>query len=188
VKAILVARHPRPVRVANGVWMRPEASFGRCPAPDIVYVPELFVPPDDPSGDRFKFERRWLRQCHAQGATIAAACSGTLMIAENDAHPSPVTEMVELSRLPERTFKRRFKKATGLSPLDYAHSIRLEEAKQMLETTDTPIERIAVDVGYQDDSFFRRLFRRRVGLTPRAYRQRVQSFRDVLVEAENGGS
>jgi transcriptional regulator GlxA family with amidase domain len=129
-----------------------------------------------------------LRQCHAQGATIAAACSGTLMIAENDAHPSPVTEMVELSRLPERTFKRRFKKATGLSPLDYAHSIRLEEAKQMLETTDRPIERIAVDVGYQDDSFFRRLFRRRVGLTPRAYRQRVQSFRDVLVEAENGGS
>ncbi|MGF1563448.1 MAG: GlxA family transcriptional regulator [Geminicoccaceae bacterium] len=108
-------------------------------------------------------------------------------IAENYAHPAPVAEMIDRSRLPERSFKRRFKAATGLTPLDYVQSIRLEEAKQMLETTELAVEAIATEVGYEDDSFFRRLFRRKVGLSPRDYRQRFQSFRKVLVEAANGG-
>ncbi|HEY2616906.1 MAG TPA: helix-turn-helix domain-containing protein [Acetobacteraceae bacterium] len=51
--------------------------------------------------------------------------------------------MTKLSDLPERTFIRRFAKATGLSPLEYVHALRLEEAKQMLETGDNPIEAIA---------------------------------------------
>jgi transcriptional regulator GlxA family with amidase domain len=40
-------------------------------------------------------------------------------------------------------FKRRFEKATGLSPLEYVHTLRLEEAKQMLEAGDEPVEAIA---------------------------------------------
>lgn len=85
---------------------------------------------------------------------------------------SPVSQMVELSGLAERTFKRRFTQATGMSPLEYIHRLRLEEAKQMLEAGDDPIEAIAVEVGYQDPSFFNRLFRREVALTPAQYRRR----------------
>lgn len=85
---------------------------------------------------------------------------------------SPVAQMVELSGLPERTFKRRFALATGMSPLDYVHTLRLEEAKQLLESTDLPVEAVALEVGYQDASFFGRLFKRKVALTPAQYRRR----------------
>ena len=55
-----------------------------------------------------------------------------------------------------------------------------EETKQMLETGDAPVEAVAAEVGYQDTSFFGRLFRRRVGLTPAQYRRRFSSLRRAL--------
>ena len=93
-------------------------------------------------------------------------------VAMNYASPAPVAQMVALSHLPERTFKRRFALATGMAPLDYVHHVRLEEAKQMLEGGSDPVEAIAVDIGYSDSSFFSRLFRRKVGMGPVQYRQR----------------
>ena len=88
--------------------------------------------------------------------------------------------MIKLSGLPERSFIRRFSKATGMSPLDYVHSLRLEEAKRMLETEDLAVEAIANEVGYEDASFFGRLFHRKVGLTPTQYRRRFGSLRRAL--------
>lgn len=96
---------------------------------------------------------------------------------------SPVRRMVTLSGLPERTFKRRFTRATGMSPLEYVHTLRLEEAKQMLEASDAPVEAIATEVGYQDPSFFGRLFRRRVALTPAQYRRRFGGLKRSLERA-----
>jgi transcriptional regulator GlxA family with amidase domain len=107
-------------------------------------------------------------------------------IAENYAHPAPVAAMVEHSTLPERSFKRRFTQATGLTPLEYVHTLRLEEAKQLLETTDFAIDAVANEVGYEDSSFFRRLFRRKVGLSPHAYRLRFSAFRKALANAGHG--
>jgi transcriptional regulator GlxA family with amidase domain len=139
--------------------------------------------------EAMRVARSWLIDWHREGqlpfASLARAAQtrdGMIAdmqewIADNYGHPAPVGKMVELSGLPARTFKRRFKEATGLPPLDYVHSIRLEEAKQMLETTDRPIEQVAAEVGYEDSSFFRRLFRRKVGLTPHAYRQRAPGVR-----------
>ena len=101
-------------------------------------------------------------------------------VAEHYAGPSPVGAMTKLSGLPERTFIRRFVKATGLSPLEYVHALRLEEAKQILETEELSIEAIAEQVGYEDASFFGRLFRRKVGLTPAQYRLRFGSLRRAL--------
>jgi transcriptional regulator GlxA family with amidase domain len=100
--------------------------------------------------------------------------------AEHYADPSPVGAMTKLAGLPERTFIRRFVKATGLSPLEYVHALRLEEAKQILETEELSIEAIAEQVGYEDTSFFGRLFRRKVGLTPAQYRLRFGSLRRAL--------
>ena len=117
-------------------------------------------------------------------------------IAENYANPSPVTSMVRLSGLAERTFIRRFVKATGLSPIEYVHALRLEEAKQILETEELAIEAVAGQVGYEDASFFSRLFRRRVGLTPAEYRRRfaflgralrMPGETDAVLAHQNGG-
>ena len=96
--------------------------------------------------------------------------------------PAPVNAMVHLSGLAERSFKRRFQKATGMSPLEYVHTLRLEEAKQMLETSNHPIESIANEIGYEDAGFFSRLFRRQVSLTPAQYRKRFGSMRRALTK------
>lgn len=93
---------------------------------------------------------------------------------------SPIALMVELSELRERSFIRRFIKTTGMKPIDYVHAVRLEEAKQMLETTQLIVEAIAEEIGYQDASFFTRLFRRKVGMTPAQYRLRFGFLSRIL--------
>lgn len=103
-----------------------------------------------------------------------------LWIAKHYDQDSPVASMARLSGLSERSFKRRFARATGMSPLEYVHTLRLEESKQILETTDQPVEEVAIEVGYEDSSFFTRLFRRKIGLTPAQYRRRFQGLREVL--------
>jgi len=105
-----------------------------------------------------------------QGDPLIARCQE--WAAEHYRHESPVATMAQMSGLAERTFSRRFAQATGHAPLEYVHTLRLEEAKQLLESGALAIEAVAVEVGYQDASFFGRLFRRKVGLTPAQYRRR----------------
>lgn len=95
-------------------------------------------------------------------------------IAANVAVARPAEEMRRRSGLPARTFARRFAAATGHSPIAYVQRLRVEEAKRRLERTDTPVERIAWEVGDEDPAAFRRLFRRIAGLPPGAYRRRFQ--------------
>jgi len=86
----------------------------------------------------------------------------------------PVEEMARRSGLAERTFKRRFLKATGHAPLAYVQQLRVEEAKRRLERTNDAIEQIGWRVGYEDAAFFRRLFKRVTGITPGRYRRQFQ--------------
>jgi transcriptional regulator GlxA family with amidase domain len=71
-----------------------------------------------------------------------------------------------------RHFKRRFKSATGDSPLSYLQRIRIEAAKLQLETTRESIDEITWQVGYEDSNSFRKLFKKFTGLSPREYRDR----------------
>lgn len=87
---------------------------------------------------------------------------------------SPVEELLKQTRLAERTFKRRFTLATGLTPIAYVQRLRIEDAKRRLERTDAPIDGISWQVGYEDPAFFRRLFKRNTGLAPGAYRRRFR--------------
>ena len=87
---------------------------------------------------------------------------------------NPVDEMVRRSGLPERSFKRRFTKATGYSPIAYVQHLRVEEAKRRLESTDAPIDEVSWNVGYEDPAFFRRLFKRITRITPSAYRRKFR--------------
>lgn len=95
-------------------------------------------------------------------------------LAEHYAEPNPVARVTQLSGLPVRTFKRRFRSATGYTPIDYIQALRIEEAKQMLETTAEATDAVAHAVGYDDPAFFRRLFKRLTGVTPARYRQRFR--------------
>ena len=87
---------------------------------------------------------------------------------------SPVEEMIRRSKLAERTFKRRFAAATGLTPIAYVQRLRIEDAKRRLERTDASVDEISWRVGYEDSAFFRRLFKRTTGLAPGAYRKRFR--------------
>lgn len=98
-------------------------------------------------------------------------------IADNYHRANPVAAMVAQSGLTERTFMRRFRAATGYAPMDYVQTMRVEEAKHLLETTQMAIDQVAIEVGYEDPNFFRRLFKRRVGVTPARYRQRFSKLR-----------
>lgn len=95
-------------------------------------------------------------------------------LAQNYEKPDIIAELVQRSGLPKRTFDRRFRSATGYSPLAYVQALRVEEAKHLLETGSQPIEEIAQEVGYTDLASFRRLFRRQAGMTPGDYRKKLQ--------------
>ena len=71
-----------------------------------------------------------------------------------------------------RNFTRRFKAATGDTPLNYLHALRVAMAKLRLEKGYSTIQAIADEVGYEDLIFFRKLFKRHTGLTPNDYRNR----------------
>lgn len=85
--------------------------------------------------------------------------------------PNAVARSVEVSPLPERSLKRRFKQATGTTLIEYVQRLRIEEAKRLLETTPTAIDEISTEVGYEETAFFRRLFKRHTGLAPQEYRR-----------------
>lgn len=88
---------------------------------------------------------------------------------------NPVEAMISESGLRSRTFARRFKSATGYTPIEYVQTLRVEEAKQLLESTDDGVDDIAADIGYDDPRSFRRLFKRATGTNPRQYRQRFRN-------------
>lgn len=291
----VVARSSNSFQAANGIPVQPHYDFATAPAPDIVCIPDFFVNPGASVAGHYDPEAQWLAHCHAQGAFLASACSGAVLLGEagllsnceatihwgyvatlTNNYPgikvrvdqslvlsgeaqrivmagggsswqdlalyliarfvsldealrvakvymlqwhdlgqqpfaslaslrqtsdavintcqhwlsahyrshAPVAGMIALAQLPERTFIRRFNKAVGMTPLDYVHALRLEEAKHRLETTDQAFEAIANDVGYEDTSFVGRLFRRKTGLTPMQYRLRFGSLRRAI-EAAN---
>jgi len=71
-----------------------------------------------------------------------------------------------------RNFVRRFKEATGDSPLAYLQKLRVAAAKRLLENDHRSMQEISDAVGYQDVAFFRSLFQRHTGVSPSAYREK----------------
>ena len=73
-----------------------------------------------------------------------------------------------------RNFSRRFKTATGKSVTNYIQEFRLQEAKQLLESSNLSASEIMDQVGYNDERSFRRLFKRHTGLSPKYYRNKFK--------------
>ena len=74
-----------------------------------------------------------------------------------------------------RTLARRFRDATGTSPLEYLQHQRIKAAKELLETTNLTIAEVAYRVGYLDHGHFARLFERVMTVGPREYRRTVRA-------------
>jgi transcriptional regulator GlxA family with amidase domain len=104
----------------------------------------------------------------------AAIAASQRWIAAHVAVANPVEQMVQHSGLPARTFKRRFRAATGETPIAYVQRLRVERAKRRLEQGGASIEEISWAVGYEDPASFRRLFKRLTGLTAGEYRRRFR--------------
>jgi AraC-like DNA-binding protein len=69
-------------------------------------------------------------------------------------------------------FVRRFKRATGDSPLIYLQKLRVAAAKRLPENDHRTVQEVSDAVGYQDVAFFRMLFERHTGVSPGAYREK----------------
>lgn len=110
------------------------------------------------------------KQDHGDGEIVSAQ----KWLSRHFAVAHPVDEVIKRSKLAERTFKRRFTTATGLTPIAYVQRLRIEDAKRRLERTDEAAEEISWRVGYEDPAFFRRLFKRVTGMAPGAYRKRFR--------------
>jgi transcriptional regulator GlxA family with amidase domain len=69
-----------------------------------------------------------------------------------------------------RNFDRRFIKATGNTPVEYAQRVKVEAAKRAFESSHKTVGEVMLDVGYSDHKAFREVFRRITGVSPLAYR------------------
>jgi transcriptional regulator GlxA family with amidase domain len=74
--------------------------------------------------------------------------------------------------LEERTFLRRFRKATGLTSTEYCQRLRVGRARELLQSSRLSIDRVAWEVGYADPGAFRKVFARIVGVAPGEFRRR----------------
>lgn len=83
-----------------------------------------------------------------------------------------VADLARRVHVSVRTFIRRFKAATGTTPLDYVQRTRVDAARRLLSSSRRSIPEVAEDVGYRDVAAFRRIFARETGLTPSAWRER----------------
>lgn len=90
------------------------------------------------------------------------------------AAPVSISLLAHNLQLSLRTLNRRFKQATGMSPVSYLQSLRIAAAKDLLRHSNLSIGDIAWQQGMQDASYFTQLFRRHCGMTPLRYRAAVR--------------
>jgi AraC family transcriptional regulator, transcriptional activator FtrA len=86
--------------------------------------------------------------------------------------PLRIGELARLAAMSERTFMRRFRAATGLSPADWITRARVDRARELLESTTLPIDHIAERCGLGSPTTLRHHFRKKVGVSPADYRKR----------------
>ena len=147
-----------------------------CGRDEAIRITKIFL-----IGDRSDGQLPFSAMARPRQHEDAAVARCQTWIASSYATPNPVRKMCDVSRLPTRTFKRRFRQATGYTPIEYVQTLRMEEAKQLLETTDADTDTVAAEVGYEDPASFRRVFKRHTGVTPARYRRRFRGLADYAV-------
>jgi AraC-like DNA-binding protein len=89
----------------------------------------------------------------------------------NADQPTSLTQLAQVARMSRRSLIRAFHEATGATPIAYWNQLRINRAAALLRSCPDPITEIAFRVGFSDSNYFTRQFRKRLGLSPRRYRQ-----------------
>ncbi|WP_264294012.1 GlxA family transcriptional regulator [Diaphorobacter aerolatus] len=89
--------------------------------------------------------------------------------------PMSIAELAEQAHVSDRQLTRIFKTELNMTPAAYIESVRVEMARNRLETTDEPLERIATTCGFNTTDALNRAFRRTLGTTPAEYRSRFRT-------------
>jgi len=124
---------------------------------------------------------RLLRRFHAPGYTLKKLNAYPPMavwrvrkaldyLSEHCTDGFDLGRVAEASGLSKYHLDRVFKQSTGLSPSRYMTNLRLDKAKLLLTNSLTPIADVAVELGFSDQSHFTHVFKRFIGVTPKAYR------------------
>jgi len=90
---------------------------------------------------------------------------------KNLAEEQTVDSLANRALMSPRTFARRFRSETGTTPAAWLTQQRLQRARELLETTDMPVDRIAETVGFGGAAVLRHHFARSMSTTPQAYRR-----------------
>lgn len=101
---------------------------------------------------------------------------------QGDSSRLMVAEVAKSCSLSRSHFSRAFKKATGVSPQEWALACRIDKAKGLLVQTDLSVAYVALECGFSDQSHFCRTFARLAGHTPRRWRSMRQ---DVMHDASD---
>jgi len=103
-------------------------------------------------------------------ASSSLCASAQLYMERNIGSKIIIDELSSKFSIDRRNFDRRFKKATGNSPLEYNQRIRIEAAKKSLETSRKTINEVMYQVRYSDVKAFREVFKKITGMSPIEYR------------------
>ena len=114
---------------------------------------------------------------HEHGDEVIKEVQG--YIEKNYKRALSLEELAGRCNMSVRNFIRRFEQATTNTPLEYLQRVRIEAAKQILESKNEGIAQIASRCGYEDVDYFGKIFRRYVAMTPRAYREKYGRNRDA---------
>jgi AraC-like DNA-binding protein len=93
-----------------------------------------------------------------------------------------VKELCETVFLSESQLRVLFKKALNMSPMDYLRDIRMKKAKELLILTNKPVGLIAQECGFEEISYFSRMFRKKESISPKEYRRKNVSHATMLRE------
>lgn len=99
--------------------------------------------------------------------------------------PLPLETLAIRATMSVRTFTRRFRAETGMSPAHWLARRRIERARFLLESSDASIDHIATTVGFGDDAVLRRHFMTTFGVSPSTYRHTFRRRDPVSTEGDN---
>ncbi|MEU6161264.1 helix-turn-helix domain-containing protein [Streptomyces sp. NPDC047130] len=129
-------------------------------------VARVTVVPPHRDGGQAQYVRRPVPEARASGTARARAWA-----LERLHEPVRLRDLAERESLSVRTFTRRFREETGVSPGEWLTRQRVERARHLLETTDLSVERIARDAGFGSVQSLRQHVRSVLGVAPTAYRR-----------------
>lgn len=84
-----------------------------------------------------------------------------------------ISDLADFVNYSQSHFMAFFRKNFGMSCMDYVQSVRIKKAEEHLKYSDEPITEIALKVGFANPSSFNRLFKSKLGVSPRQYRQQL---------------